>query len=214
MAWKTIDRNQPVIPADAPPLLSEAVKEKIRSFFPRYPTKRAALLPALRIAQEALGQLNWQAQREIADLLELPAAAVFDVVSFYAHFWPNEKGHKLIVLCRSLSCDVMGSDAVADAIRQHLGIGDHETTPDGRYSFMLDECLGACEHAPCMLINERLHRCVKPEDVPRILGDPDNDKVDYPRSDLYDAPQGNDEATDRRTTTQTDTGNLSTGEHS
>ena len=198
MAWKTINRNEPVIAENAPPLLSEAVREKIRSFFSRYPVKRAALLPALRIAQEALGHLNWQAQKEIADLLEIPAPQVFDVVSFYSHFWPDGRGRKLIVLCRSLACDVMGSDAVAEAIRTHLGIGDRGTTPDGRYSFMLEECLGACEHAPCMLINERLYRCVRPEDVPRILADPDNDKVDFPRSDLYDAPQGSDGATGRR----------------
>jgi len=198
LAWKTIDRNEPVIAENAPPVLSEAVREKIRSFFPRYPVKRAALLPALRIAQEALGHLNWQAQKEIADLLEVPASQVFDLVSFYTHFWPEGRGRKLIVLCRSLACDVMGSEAVAEAIRTHLGIGDRGTTPDGRYSFMLEECLGACEHAPCMLINERLYRCVRPEDVPAILADPDNDKVDFPRSDLYDAPRGDGEATERR----------------
>jgi NADH-quinone oxidoreductase subunit E len=202
LAWKTINRNEPVIAEDASPLLSEAVKEKIRSFFPRYPTKRAALLPALRVAQEALGHLHWQAQKEIAELLGLPASQVFDLVSFYAHFWAKDKGRKLIVLCRSLSCDVMGSDAVAEAIQKHLGIGEHETTPDGQYSFMLEECLGACECAPCMLINERLHKCVKPEDVPRILADPDNDKVDFPRSDLYDAPQGSEGATLRKASGQ------------
>lgn len=188
MSWPAIDRNPSVVSPEAPPLLDEAVREKIRAFLPRYPTRRAAMLPALRIVQEALGHISWQAMLEVAALLELPPADVFDVVSFYSHFWTAPRGRKVIVLCRSLSCDLMGSRAVAEAIRRHLGIGERETTPDGRYSFMTEECLGVCEGAPCMLINERVHTNVRPEDVPRILDDPDNDRVDYPRSDLYDAP--------------------------
>lgn len=192
MAWKTIDRNQPVIPPDAPPVLSEAVREKIRSFFPRYPTKRAALLPALHIAQEAVGHITWQAMREIAELLEIHPADVMDTVSFYTHYWTHRRGRKVIVLCRSLSCELMGARAVAEAVQRELGIEEHGTTEDGEYSFVTEECLGACEHGPCMLINERLHRCVKPEDVPRILTDPTNATLDVPRSDLYDPPAKGD----------------------
>ncbi len=186
MSWPTIDRNTPVIPADAPPVLSEALREKIRSFLPRYPSRRAALLPALHVVQDALGHVGWQAMQEIAEVLEIPPSQVFDTISFYTHFWQHPKGRKVIVLCRSLSCDLLGSQAVAEAIRRHLGIGEHETTADGEYSFVTEECLGVCEHAPCMLINEKVHKGVRPEDIPRILGDPNNDRLDVPRSDLYD----------------------------
>ncbi len=187
MAWPTIDRTKPVIEDGAAPVLSDAVKEKIRTFLPRYPTKRAALLPALHIAQEAIGHVSWQAMREVAELLEIAPSEVLDTVSFYTHFWTHKRGRKVIVLCRSLSCELMGSGTVAEAIRGQLGIGEHETTEDGEYSFITEECLGACEHGCCMLINEKLHSRVRPEDVPKILADPNNDKIDVPRSTAYDA---------------------------
>ena len=164
------------------------MKVKIRTFFPRYPTKRAVILPALHIAQDALGYVSPRAMREIAELLELTPAAVMDVVSFYSHFWTHPRGKKTIVLCRSISCELMGGRQVQDALARKLGIGEHETTPDGEWSFMTEECLAACDHAPCLLINEKLHKCVRVEDLDRILADPDNDKLGVPRSDLYDAP--------------------------
>lgn len=189
MSWRTIDRTT-VAEEALGPGLSAAVKEKIRTFFPRYPTKQAVLLPALHIAQDSLGYVSLRAMREIAELLELPPSQVMDMVSFYTHFWTHPRGKKTIVLCRSLSCELMGGREVQEAIESRLGIKDHETTPDGEWSFMTEECLAACEHAPCMLINEKLHRCVRVEDLDRILGDPNCDKLEIPRSDLFDAPRG------------------------
>ena len=170
------------------PGLSDAVKEKIRAFFSRYPTKRAVLLPALHVAQDALGYVSLRAMREIAELLEITPAAVMDVVSFHTHFWTHPKGRKTIVLCRSLTCELMGGRDVLETLKQKLGIREHETTPDGEWSLMTEECLAACDHAPCMLINEKLHKGVRVEDLDRILADPENDRLTVPRSELYDAP--------------------------
>jgi len=186
MAWKTIDRTQSAIPPDAAPLLSDAVKQKIRSFVDKYETARAALLPALHVVQDTLGHLSPQAQKEIAEVLRLHPSEVFDAVGFYSHFWTKPRGRKVIVVCRSLSCSLLGGEQVLEAFKEHLGIGEHQTTADGEYSLMTEECLGQCEDAPCVLIGERKHRHVRPEDVPTILADPNNDKVDIPRSDLYD----------------------------
>ena len=188
MAWKTIDRTQPVVDQDAPPLLTEAVRRKIRSFFDRYETKRAVLLPALHIVQNALGHVPPQAMIEIAELLEIHPSDVIDTISFYTHFWTQPKGEKVITVCRSISCELMGGNEVLEELKKRLGIDEHETTPDGRYSLVTEECLAGCDHAPCMLINERLYKHVKPEDVAGILADPNNDKIDVPRSDLFDAP--------------------------
>lgn len=189
MSWKALDRRKKVVDEKASPLLSDAVREKIRSFFPRYETRRAALLPALHVVQDALGHVDLQAMKEIAELLELPPAAVLDTISFYTHFWTHKKGRKVVVLCRSLSCQLLGADRVKEAIQAKLGIGEHETTEDGEYSFVTEECLAACDYAPCLLINERLHKCVRPEDVGKLLADPDNDRLSMPRSDLFDAPR-------------------------
>jgi NADH-quinone oxidoreductase subunit E len=188
MSWPTIDRITPVVDDKAEPLLSEAVRKKIRSFFPRYETKRAVLLPALHVVQDALGHVPWQAMKELAELLEIAPGDAFDVVTFYTHFWPEVRGQKVIVVCRSLSCQLMGADAVLAAFKQALGIGEHETTADGKFSLVTEECLAGCDHAPCVLINEKLHRCVRPEDVPRLLADENSDKLDVPRSTLFDAP--------------------------
>ena len=188
MAWKAIDRTQTVVDDDAPPVLSDAVRRKIRSFLDRYETKRAVLLPALHIVQDTLGYVSWQAMVEIAELLEIHPSDVIDTISFYTHFWTHPKGEKVITACRSLSCEIMGGAAVLEEIKKQLGINEHETTPDGKYSVVTEECLAGCDHAPCLLINEKLHKHVKPEDVARILADADNDRIPYARSDLFDAP--------------------------
>ena len=188
MAWKTINRNEPVVDPGAAPVLSEAVRGKIRSFFDRYETKRAVLLPALHVVQNGLGSISWQAMVEIAEVLEIHPSAVLDTISFYTHFWLHRKGQKVITVCRSLTCEIMGRQAVLDELKRQLGIEEHQTTPDGKYSLVTEECLAGCDHGPCLLINEKLHRRVKPEDVAGLLADPDNDRITVPRSELFDAP--------------------------
>lgn len=186
MAWPTVNRNQPSADRKAEPVLPDDVRRKIESFFPRYETKRAALLPALHITQEALGFISWQAMEEIADLLGIASSDVFDVVTFYTHYWTKPRGRRTITVCRSITCEVMGANGLLDAIKKHLGIDEHETTPDGAYSLATEECLALCDHAPCLLINERKYGGVRPEDVPALLADPDNDRLPFERSELYD----------------------------
>lgn len=187
MSWKVIDRKT-TTDEQLGPGLSEAAKAKIREFFPRYETKRAVVLPALHIAQDEIGHISLRCMREIAEILELPPAQVMDVVTFYTHFWTHPKGEKVVMLCRSISCELMGGRKLQEAVEKKLGIGEHETTADGRYSLMTEECLAACDHAPCMMVDEKMHKRVKPEDVDRILDDPNNTKLEMPRSELFDAP--------------------------
>lgn len=189
MAWPVIDRTKQHVPADAAPILSVAVRDKIRSFFPRYETKRAALLPALHVVQDAVGHVSLQAMKEVAEVLDLPPSQVMDTISFYTHFWTHEKGEKVIVLCRSLSCQLMGADDVQHAIETQLGVAEHGTSADGKYSFVTEECLAACDFAPCLLVNEKLHKGVKASDVSKLLAEAGNAALDMPRSDLYDGPR-------------------------
>lgn len=198
MSWKTLERVTPAFDSKAPPVLSEAVREKIRFFFDRYEQKRAVLLPALHIVQDALGSLSWQAMAEIAELLEIAPSEVIDTVSFYTHYWTHPKGEKLIMACRSLSCEMLGGAEVLDALKEQLGIEEHGTTPDGKFSLVTEECLACCDHGPCLLINEKLHKRVKAEDVERILADQHNDVIDMVRSDLYDSPHGGSDGAEER----------------
>ncbi len=193
MAWKIIDRKVQPERADEP-LLSEGLKEKIRAFFPRYETKRAVILPALHVVQDELGCVSWQAQQEVAELLELPASDIFDVVTFYTYFWTKPRGKKVVTVCRSISCEAMGANEVLAECKAVLGIGEHETTADGAFSLQTEECLAVCDHAPCMYVNERCHKRVKVEDVKRILEDPENDTLDVERSTLFDGVKQNGSA--------------------
>jgi hypothetical protein len=113
---------------------------------------------------------------------------VIDTISFYTHFWTHPKGEKVITVCRSISCEVMGGAKVLEELKRALGINEHETTHDGKYSLVTEECLAGCDHAPCLLINEKLHRRVKPAEVAALLADPHNDRIEVRRSDLFDAP--------------------------
>jgi NADH-quinone oxidoreductase subunit E len=189
MPWQAIDRNKPVVDPKAQ-VLTEAVREKIRSFFPRYESRRAVLLPALHVVQDALGHVSYQAMYEIAGLLDIHPSDVLDTISFYTHFWTHPKGERVITACRSISCEVMGGAAVIDEIKKQLEVEEHGTSKDGKYSFVTEECLAGCDHAPCLLINEKLHKRVRPEEVTKILADATNDRIEYPRSDLFDAPRG------------------------
>ena len=188
MAWTAIDRNKAVVEAGAPPLLNDAVRGKIRAFFDRYETKRAALLPALHVVQNTLGHVPYPAMVEVAELLDIHPSEVFDTVSFYTHFWTHPKGEKVITVCRSVSCEIMGGAALLEELKRQLGIDEHGTTPDGKYSLVTEECLACCDHGPCMLITEKLHKRVRPEDVAKTLADPNNDRVSMERSSLFDPP--------------------------
>jgi NADH:ubiquinone oxidoreductase subunit E len=188
MAWNAIDRNQPPERADGP-VLTDALKDKIRSFFARYETRRAALLPALHMIQDDLGHISWQAMEEVAELLDVPPSDVFDTVSFYTYFWTKPRGEKVVTVCRSLSCEILGAADVLAECKRVLGIDEHETTADGRYSLATEECLAVCDHAPCLYINEKCHKQVKASDVAALLADPKGDHLDIPRSDLYDGVQ-------------------------
>jgi len=189
MSWKAIDRVTPIVNGKDEPLLSEAVRDKIKAFLPRYETKRAALLPALHVVQDALGHVSHGAMVEIAEILEIHPSDVIDTITFYTHFWTHSKGKKVITVCRSLSCELMGGSAMLDEIKNRLGIDVHETTSDGAYTLVTEECLAGCDHAPCLLVNEKLHKCVQVEDVERLLADRENDRVAMKRSDVFDGPK-------------------------
>jgi hypothetical protein len=83
----------------------------------------------------------------------------------------------------------MGGAAVLEEAKKLLGIDEHGTTKDGKYSLVTEECLAGCDHAPCLLVNERLHKRVKPDDIAKILADANNAKIPYERSELFDAPR-------------------------
>ncbi|HEX5761105.1 MAG TPA: NAD(P)H-dependent oxidoreductase subunit E [Thermoanaerobaculia bacterium] len=156
----------------APPRLSAAARAELDAIRRRFPTTEAALIPALHIAQrEWGGWLPEEAIEAVAVELELPAATVYGVVSFYDLFHQRPVGRHRIRVCTNLSCQLRGADEVLELLRQELGVGEDEVTPDGRCSYVHFECLGSCDTAPMMMVDDQYHENLTPLRVRRIVKD-------------------------------------------
>ncbi len=139
-------------------VLSDEMIEEIRALFPRYPSRQAVVLPALHLVHEKLRHVPLAAVVEIAELLELAPAQVQDTLTFYGFFKQEAPhGQVRIWVCRSISCHLRGADRLIEYLHERTGIGPGETTADGKLTIEHAECLGACEHAPCMLCGKDLH---------------------------------------------------------
>jgi NADH-quinone oxidoreductase E subunit len=137
-------------PVEFPP----QVQAEIEALFGRYPTRRAAVLPILWIAQRELGWISTEVIEYVARLCELPPSNVYGVVSFYTMYNRSPKGKYVLQLCTNLSCQLRGAEHILDCLREKLGIGPGETTSDGLFSLEEVECLAACEMAPMIQVNE------------------------------------------------------------
>jgi len=150
-------------------LTSEMIDE-IKAFFSRYPTKQAVTLPALHVVNQHLRYVPAQAVVEIAELLELAPAEVQDTLSFYGFFKQDKPhGRMRAWVCRSISCHLRGADELLEYVCETARVHPGETTNDGKLTVEYAECLGACEHAPCILAGDDLLPSVTKEDVDRLL---------------------------------------------
>jgi NADH-quinone oxidoreductase subunit E len=161
MAWITENRHTATVDKRDEPYLTEEMKHELSSkYFPRYPTKRAVLLPALHTVQHAYNWIPMRAMEEIAAFLEIAPAEVLDTATFYEEYWLKPKGKYLLQVCRSLSCEICGSRQITEHLQQKLGLELGETTADGRFTLIELECLGSCGTAPAVLCNEVLYEDV------------------------------------------------------
>jgi NADH-quinone oxidoreductase subunit E len=179
MAWLVEDRRKAQT-EKGEPLLTEEMKTHLRAeYFPRYPTKRAVLLPALHLVQHTYGWISTQAMEEVAEFLELAPADVLDTATFYEEYWLKPKGKYLLQVCRSLSCELCGSRQITDHLLKKLNIEIGETTLDKRFMLVELECLGACGTAPVMLINDVLHENLRTETVDQLIAKLPEDPHNY-----------------------------------
>ena len=139
----------------------------------RYPPdrKRSAVLPALYLVQHQLGYVTANAMRHVAPLLDMTPAYVEDVVSFYTMFYTKPLGRFVLQVCRTLSCALNGAERVTEEITEALGIRSGQTDASGTFTLLEVECLGACDRAPVIMVNDAWHECQKPEDVRRLIDD-------------------------------------------
>jgi NADH-quinone oxidoreductase subunit E len=135
------------------PEFSEQTRKKLEEVIARYPQKRAALLPILHLVQKEIGYISGAEEKQVADLLEIKPIQVREVVTFYTMYNRQSVGKYHIQVCSNLTCSLLGAQTLIDYLMEKLGIDLGETTEDKRFTLSTVECLGACEYAPCMMVN-------------------------------------------------------------
>jgi len=179
MAWIVEDRRKSYEKRAEPYLTDDMKIDIANKYFPRYPTKRAVLLPALHAIQHMYNWIPMQAIEEVAIFLEISPADALDTATFYEEYWVKPKGRYLLQVFRSLSCEICGSRVILDHLKKKLNIEVGETTADGKSALVELECLGSCGTAPAALVNEVLHENVTTEQIDQILGKLPDDPHEY-----------------------------------
>jgi len=139
----------------------------------RYPAnqKRSAVLPALYLVQQQQGYITANAMRHVAQLLEITPADVEDVVSFYTMFYTKPRGRFVVQVCRTLSCALNGAERVTEELSSKLGLKPGQTDASRTFTLVEVECLGACDRAPVVMVNDAWHECLKPGDAAKLVDD-------------------------------------------
>ena len=150
-------------------MASSTLYDEIQEIAARYPQRRSAVMPALRLAQERYGWLPPDAFREVGEALELTPAYCKAVASFYDMFHLELVGRHMIEVCTNVSCALVGAQQVLEAFQVELGIEAGETSEDGAFTLRTIECAGGCGWGTVVSIDHRYREPVHPDDVPGIV---------------------------------------------
>ena len=150
---------------------TDANRATLEDICTRYPReqRKSAILAALYLAQRQQGYLTRNAMRHVASVIGCTPAEVEDVVSFYTMFYTRPVGRHVLQVCRTLSCALAGAERVTEALSHELGIGPGETDAAGEFTLLEVECLGACDRAPVVGVNDHWHECQRPEDARALI---------------------------------------------
>jgi NADH-quinone oxidoreductase subunit E len=131
--------------------------------------KGGKLLVLLEAAQAKSAHISHDTVTELAESLDLSIGEVYGVASFYSFLSTKPKGRNIIRICKSLPCLLKSAQTIIDSVQKAIGIKPGETTPDGRFSFELTNCIGACDKAPAMMVNNDVHGDLTPNKIAKIL---------------------------------------------
>jgi NADH-quinone oxidoreductase E subunit len=152
------------------PVFAGKALDDLHQLLPRYPNKQAALLPALWIAQRERGWISDRTMAEVAEVLSLTPAYVKGVVTFYTMYHQHPVGRNFVQVCTTSPCNICGAEGVLKALLDQTGARDPgATSPDGKWTIVEVECLGACGFATPILVNDDFIENVTPEKVPEIV---------------------------------------------
>ncbi len=133
------------------------------------PKDRDDLVVCLQEAQRRYGHVPEEVIAALAESLAIPVHEVYGVASFYSFLSTKPLGRNVIRVCKSLPCYLKSAEVIMEAVEKELGIGLGDTTTDGRFTFELTNCIGLCDRAPAMLINQDPHLDLTPEKIKQIL---------------------------------------------
>jgi len=150
-------------------VLSDSERHEIEAELAGYAQKRAACIDALKVVQQHRGWVSDEAINDLAEMLEMSPAELDGVATFYNLIFRKPIGRHVILVCDSVSCWIMGYDNLRDHLRSRLGVDLGETTPDRRFTLLPSVCLGACDHAPVMMVDDDLHLDLTAERIDQIL---------------------------------------------
>jgi len=150
-------------------MLSDAEQTEIQEELSHYPDKQAGCVEALKVVQRHRGWVSDESLKSVATLLGMTSEELDSVATFYNLIFRKPVGRHVILMCDSISCWVCGSGAMRNSLQNRLGISMGETTSDGRFTLLPIVCLGACDRAPTMMIDEDLHESLTAEKVDRVL---------------------------------------------
>jgi NADH-quinone oxidoreductase subunit E len=153
-------------------LLSDSVRAEIDRWMLRYPPdqKRSAVMESLRfVQQENQGWLTTDLMDAVAEYLDMPKIAVYEVASFYTMYNLKPVGRHVIDVCTNISCMLADSEKIIEHLQRRLEIGLGETTPDGKFTLREVECLAACKDAPVCMIGKKYFEKLTPESMDKIL---------------------------------------------
>jgi NADH-quinone oxidoreductase E subunit len=152
------------------PVFTGKRRKQIEEILQRYEAKAAGLLPALWMVQQARGWISDEAMAEVAEVLDLTPAYVKGVVTFYTMYHQHPVGTHFVQVCTTTCCNVVGAEDVVSAFLEHTGCGElGATSPDGKYTVIEVECLGACGFPTPVMVNDDFIESVTPESVPELL---------------------------------------------
>ena len=151
-------------------MLTAEERNQIDEEVSHYPTKRAACVEALKIVQKDRGWVSDESLKEVALYLDMTPDELDNVATFYNLIFRRPVGKHVILLCDSVSCWLMGYSDVRRKLIEQLGVDFGGTTEDGRFTLLPTVCLGDCDHAPAMMIDEDLYNSLKAENIEQILG--------------------------------------------
>jgi NADH-quinone oxidoreductase subunit E len=150
-------------------MLTVEERDEIEAELTHYPTKEAVCIDAMKIVQRHRGWVSDESVRDIAELLEMSPADLDGVATFYNLIFRKPVGRHVVMLCNSVTCWILGYERMREHLISRLGIQFGETTPDDRFTLLPIVCLGACDHAPAMLVDNELHTDLSPDRIDEVL---------------------------------------------